>query len=127
METFFRLWQRAPRGTDHLKGWLYRVAVRLGYNSLRAAKRRAFYEEKAVLPQAGSPDPAKEAERSSNRNRVHQALRKIPRREAELLVLHHSGFSYQEIAAALKVSPNSVGTLLARAEREFERVYLKGE
>jgi len=35
MEAFSRLWRRAPKDSDRLKGWLYRVAVRLGYNSLR--------------------------------------------------------------------------------------------
>ncbi len=127
MEALFRLWRRAPKDSDRLKGWLYRVAVRLGYNSLRATKRRTFYEENAPLPQASSPDPSMEAQRARDQLRVHGTLRKIPRREAELLVLHHSGFSYKEIAAALDLSPNSVGTLLARAEREFERVYLKGD
>jgi RNA polymerase sigma-70 factor (ECF subfamily) len=127
METFFRLWRRSPGHTDQLKGWLYRVAVRLGYNSLRAAKRRDFYERKSLLTPSGSPDPAQEVERARDQLRVHGTLRKMRRREAELLVLHHSGFSYKEIAAALDVSPNSIGTLLARAEREFERVYLKGE
>lgn len=127
METFFRLWQRSPKHTDQLKGWLYRVAVRLGYNSLRAAKRRDFYEQQAPLTQSSSPNPAMEMERARDQLRVHGTLRKLARRDAELLVLHHTGFSYKEIAAALDVSPNSVGTLLARAEREFERVYLKGD
>lgn len=127
METFFRLWQRSPKHKDQLKGWLYRVALRLGYNSLRAAKRRDFYEQKASLTQTNAMDQAMEVERARDQLRVHGALRKIPRRDAELLVLHHSGFSYKEIAAALDVSPNSVGTLLSRAEREFEQVYLKGD
>ena len=30
VETFWRLWERAPRRTDNLAGWLYRVAMRLG-------------------------------------------------------------------------------------------------
>jgi RNA polymerase sigma-70 factor (ECF subfamily) len=44
-------------------------------------------------------------------------------RSAQLLILRHSGLSYAEIASAIEVSPNSVGTLLARAEREFEEQY----
>jgi len=127
METFFRLWQRFPGHVDQLKGWLYRVAVRLGYNSLRAAKRRDYYEQKSRLIPSSSPDPSLEVERAREQLRVHCTLRKMRRREAELLVLHHSGFSYKEISEALDVSPNSVGTLLARAEREFEQVYLKGD
>ena len=44
-------------------------------------------------------------------------------RAAQLLVLRHSGLSYAEIAQALNVARSSVGTLLARAEKEFERRY----
>jgi RNA polymerase sigma-70 factor (ECF subfamily) len=51
----------------------------------------------------------------------------MPPREAQLLVLHHAGLTYKEIAAALEVAPGSVGTLLARAEAEFERRWQAGE
>jgi DNA-directed RNA polymerase specialized sigma24 family protein len=36
------------------------------------------------------------------------------------------GFSYQELAGVLKVSPNSIGTMLARAERAFRIAYQGG-
>jgi RNA polymerase sigma-70 factor (ECF subfamily) len=48
-------------------------------------------------------------------------LRELPARDAQLLILRHSGFAYKEIAAALGVAPGSIGTLLARAEAAFER------
>jgi RNA polymerase sigma-70 factor (ECF subfamily) len=44
-------------------------------------------------------------------------------RAAQVLVLRHSGLSYAEIAAAMNVAVGSVGTLLARAEKAFERHY----
>jgi len=37
--------------------------------------------------------------------------------------LRYSGLSYAEIAAALGIAAGSVGTLLARAEADFERRY----
>ena len=40
LETFWKLWQRNSSEADNLGGWLYRVATNLGYNALRAAKRR---------------------------------------------------------------------------------------
>jgi RNA polymerase sigma-70 factor (ECF subfamily) len=48
-------------------------------------------------------------------------------REAQLLILKHSGCSYAEIAAALRIAPGSVGTLLTRAEQVFEQRYRKEE
>ena len=127
LETFWRLWERAPAHAGNIGGWLYRVAVNLGYNALRAAKRRAQYEEQAgrdALDINAPPDPAHEAERAEERARARAVLRQLPPRDAQLLVLKHSGLSYKEIAAALGVSPNSVGTLLARAEKEFEKHFL---
>ena len=36
LETFWRLYSSPPRRTENVGGWLYRVALRLGYNALRA-------------------------------------------------------------------------------------------
>ncbi len=129
LETFWRLWERAPHTADHLGGWLYRVAMNLGYNALRAAKRRANYEIEAGqyrLEHDSPPDPAHEAERRYERARVREVLRRMRPREAQLLILRHSGLAYKEIAAALGVAPGSIGTLLARAEKEFEKLYSEG-
>ena len=46
-------------------------------------------------------------------------------RPAQALLLRHSGLSYAEIAAAIGVAPGSVGTVLARAESEFEDQYTR--
>jgi RNA polymerase sigma-70 factor (ECF subfamily) len=129
LETFWKLWQQPPTRAENLSGWLYRVATRLGYNALRAAKRRGRYEEAAwdVLQPATGADPAGEAERALERVRVRAILGHMPERDAQLLILRHSGLSYREIATALGVSSNSVGTLLARAESEFERLYSEGD
>ena len=51
----------------------------------------------------------------------------MPVRQAQLLILRHSGLSYQEIAETLNVAPTSVGTLLVRAEKEFIRLYEEGD
>jgi RNA polymerase sigma-70 factor (ECF subfamily) len=50
------------------------------------------------------------------RNGVRAALARLPRTQAVALVLRHSGLSYAEVAAALDLSPGSVGTTLRRAE-----------
>jgi RNA polymerase sigma-70 factor, ECF subfamily len=54
-------------------------------------------------------------------------LQQMQERQAQLLVLRHSGMSYQEIAETLNISPASVGTLLVRAEKNFVRLYEKGD
>lgn len=108
------------------RGWLYRVATNLGLNALRARKRRERHElaaGKALLEAASPPNPAVEVERAEERALVRRALAQMKTRAARLLILRHSGLTYAEVAEAVGVSPASVGTLLARAEREFEERY----
>ena len=47
---------------------------------------------------------------------VDAALARLPHKQAAALVLRHSGLSYAEVAAALDLSPGSVGTTVRRAE-----------
>jgi RNA polymerase sigma-70 factor (ECF subfamily) len=123
LETFWRYWERPPARSDNVAGWLYRVAMNLGYNALRAARRRSGYEARAgwlVATEAAPLDPAGAAEQVEARARVQAVLSELPSRDAQLLLLRHGGLSYQEIAAAIGVAPGSVGTLLSRAERAFQ-------
>jgi RNA polymerase sigma-70 factor (ECF subfamily) len=126
LETFWRLYTRPPRSRNNLGGWLYRVATNLGLNALRARQRRAGYEQQAgreALVLSHNPDPADETERAERRRLVRTVLAHLKPRSAQLLTLRHSGLSYAEIAAALRLPASSVGTLLARAELEFEKAY----
>jgi RNA polymerase sigma-70 factor (ECF subfamily) len=56
---------------------------------------------------------------------VRAALAQLKTIQAQLLVLRYSGLSYKELAEALQLKPSSIGTLLARAETEFEKCYRK--
>ena len=126
LDTFERLYRRPPKDDTNLSGWLYRVATNRGLNALRARERRAQYEQKAgslTLEEDQPEDPADILERKQEQARVRTILGLMKPRSVQLLILRHSGLSYAEIASALEVSPNSVGTLLVRAEREFEEQY----
>lgn len=126
LETFWQLHRRAPdaQRTQNLAGWLYRVATNLGLNALRARKRRERYESDAGAAgviQNPSQDPEEAAAAEEERKGVRLVLAQMDARQAQLLLMRHSGMSYGELGAALGVSPNSIGTLLVRAEREFEK------
>jgi RNA polymerase sigma-70 factor (ECF subfamily) len=126
LETFWRLYRRPPRRSVNLGGWLYRVATNLGLNALRARQRRGFYERSAGRMDAGdhlSGDPAVQVESAEEIARVRRTLVSMNSRSAKLLVLRHSGLTYAELAATLDVAPGSIGTLLARAEKEFAERY----
>ena len=131
LEAFWRLYNRPPDLDEtRLGGWLYRVATNLGFNALRARRRRRQYEGQAAisaLEQNRPQDPASAVEQAQERQRVQAALGMMRQRSARLLVLRYSDLSYAEIAETLGVAPASVGTLLARAEAEFERCYRRLE
>lgn len=109
-----------------LIGWLYRVALNEGYNSLRSRKRRrqrqeTFYQR--WLFQQTAVDPAHEVEREETHAEVRLILQRLKPRDGQLLLLRHSGLSYKELAAVLNVSPASIGSMLTRAERTFAKKY----
>lgn len=130
LEAFWRLWRTAGVEDGSCGPWLYRVATRLGYNALRARARRSAYEQAAIkqeLTLGSEDDPAAEVERQITLKRVRAAMRRLPARHAQIISLRLAGLSYREIAAALEVKISSVGALLARAEAQFEQVYLELE
>jgi RNA polymerase sigma-70 factor (ECF subfamily) len=102
--------------------WLYRVAMNAGLDTLRSNARRKRREEAAQRPQtaAGALDILLADER---RERVRRVLSKMKPRDAQLLLLRADGMPYRELAPTLEIQPGSVGSILARAEREFERRY----
>lgn len=129
-EVFLRLYRRPPPVAGaRLGAWLYRTASRLGYNALRAHKRwerhrdRLGQSEDSAAWQGGEIEPEAALEQREARDLARAALSRLNERQATLLALRAEGLSYHEAAVALGVAPSSVGTLLARAERAFQRAY----
>jgi RNA polymerase sigma-70 factor (ECF subfamily) len=128
LETFVRLYQKGPLSQPEPNpgGWLHRVATNLGLHSIRSWKRRERHEVTAgkdALGEAAENRPAEMAAQEEERRLVRLALAKMNERQSELLIMRYSGFSYKEIASALELAPTSIGPLLLRAEREFEKQY----
>lgn len=128
LETFYRLFQHHPNPEPefNIGGWLVRVATNLGLHSIRSFKRRQGYElnaGKMNLAEAAEDRPSEIHEAEEERHMARLALAKMNPRQSQLLVMRYSGMPYKDIASALKLSPTSIGPLLLRAEREFEKQY----
>jgi RNA polymerase sigma-70 factor (ECF subfamily) len=128
LEAFQRLYrhnQKQPE-VQNPGGWLYQVATRLGLNSIRDWKRREQYELTAgryALEEPAQLTPADILAQEEERQQVRLVLARMNERQSQLLILRYSGLSYKEIASALNLAPASIGPLLVRAEREFEKQY----
>ncbi|MEW6406860.1 MAG: sigma-70 family RNA polymerase sigma factor [Chloroflexota bacterium] len=128
LEAFFRLHQHYPQsdGTFNTGGWLYRVATNLGLHSIRDFKRREHYELTAgryALDETKQDDPPEALAQEEERQLARSVLASMDERQSQLLIMRHSGMAYKDIAKALGLSPASIGPLLLRAEREFEKRY----
>ena len=111
----FLSFSRSAVPAGEATGWLHVAAAHTALNSLRSGRRRTAREQ-AVRTDDVAPDVADEVVALDDRRRVRAALERLPRRQAVALVLRHSGLSYAEVAAALDLSPGSVGTTVRRAE-----------
>jgi DNA-directed RNA polymerase specialized sigma24 family protein len=83
-----------PDGSDDALAWIRAAAAHSGLNAIGGERRR---------------------------DQRQQALGRLPRRGATVLVLRHSGLSYAEIGAAMHVTAGHVGTMLRRAESALGR------
>lgn len=126
LECFLRLHQGHPTpGQDfNVGGWLYRVATNLGLHSIRSYERRERYElagGKNALDEVPENQPTEIIDAKEDQRAARIVLSEMKRQQAEILILRYSGMAYKEIAETLGLSPASIGPLLLRAEREFEK------
>jgi len=123
-ETFLKLYRR------HLiirnpAGWLYRSAFRLGLNALRREKRRDRWHKNAYSAGVLPSTPDVQLQSLEQQALARRVLVRMRERLARVLILRHSGLSFLEIAEIIGINVSSVGTMLNRAEKDFEKNYLK--
>jgi RNA polymerase sigma factor (sigma-70 family) len=118
----FLAFGRSSVPAGEARGWLCVAAAHSALNLLRSGRRRASREETAAAAaDTVASDVAEAVVTNEDRRRVRAALARLPRRQAVALVLRHSGLSYAEVAAALDLSPGSVGTTVRRAESALRK------
>jgi RNA polymerase sigma factor (sigma-70 family) len=112
-------------------GWLYRLAVRHVLLYRRKAGRAWSLVDRYAARQApestdGSSSPLAWLLRDERSRLVQEALKRLPYRDAELLILKHGeGFGAREIAERLGVSVATIETRLHRARGRL-RALLSG-
>lgn len=114
--------QKAPLADpERVAPWLYRLAVRqsLLYRRSQGRRRRLIDRYTQRRPPAdcdGSPDPLGWLLAEERRRQVRVALERLPRRDAEILLLKYTeDLSYQQLAQRLGTSTSAVEARLHRA------------
>jgi RNA polymerase sigma factor (sigma-70 family) len=101
--------------------WLHTAAVHTALNAIRSRRRRSVREERSATPSPAADDPQVAVEVAETRRAIRESLARMPRRHATVLALRYTGLSYAEIATALGIGVNGVGTRLRRAEARFRK------
>lgn len=126
-EAFVSFYRSHPADATYAPSWLHAAAAHGALNALRGRKRRAARETRDALERASTrvADPETEAVAAEERALVREALARIPAKSAYVLALRYSGLSYAEVAAAIAVNTDQIGTLLRRAEDALRKEVMR--
>lgn len=110
------------RGDAQFSTWLHRVAVNCALQGLRRRSRRERREE-AIRPALQLTTGAGQGERLVLRHRLERALRQLPERMRQVLILHDvEGYTHQEIGEALGVAPGTSKSQLFKARARMREL-----
>ena len=135
-DAFYKLYRERgkhvsnPSGSpgENPAGWLYRTAMNLGLDALRADSRRLRREERAGrenLMNETPENPLNDLLAEERRDRVRAVIAQLKPIQGQVLLMGSSGYSCKEIAAVIGMKPDSLYVLIARAKAQFEQKYLR--
>jgi RNA polymerase sigma-70 factor (ECF subfamily) len=108
--------------------WLYRLAVvaALQYRRRQGRRRKLVERFTAACPPADSdarePDPLDWLLLDERKAMVRQAIARLPKRDAEILLLKYTeDWSYRELSERLGISASAVEARLHRARQKMRR------
>jgi len=116
-ETFIQVYRKLATYDSQrsFKNWLFCICANLGKNRLRSrARRREVHNP--------NPEPQEMTSQDQSRIDLMDALHKIPEKKRIPLVLKHvEGFSYDEIAAIMKIGISAAKMRVKRGRDELVR------
>lgn len=129
-EAFLSAWKALPRFRMDAKfsTWLYRLTVNAATDVLRRRRKEpdSLDDTECPVQAADSTDtPEEAAQRAERRAMVRRAIDALSENHRQILLLREvTGLSYEEIGAALELSPGTVRSRLARARKELREELL---
>lgn len=120
-ETFCEAFGLAARGgvTDW-RGVLSRIAT---FRAIDAVRRRRSHGQLDERQTASGPEPAAQFEARELAEQLQNALPKLPRQVAAVFALtYFEQLSRDEVATALRMTPQAVSVSLFKARKHLERI-----
>jgi RNA polymerase sigma-70 factor, ECF subfamily len=129
-EILLQAWRSLPnfQGKASPATWFYRVALHTAMNWHRKDKPRRSRQQPLVEVQVLVTHGASSAEQVQQQETVeqlYQAIHKLPKTDAALVLLYLDELSYREMAEVLGISESNVGVKLNRAKKALSEL-MKG-
>lgn len=126
-ECFLKLWQQAGRWQPRARiaTWLYQVTLNAARD--RQRRRRSWAALDPELAADSHAGPQEQSAVEQHQRQLRQALRALPERQREAILLSHfEQLSQREAAAAMEISEDALEALLVRARRALRQQLLPG-
>jgi RNA polymerase sigma-70 factor (ECF subfamily) len=129
-EILLQLWSSLPafRGEAKESTWIYRVSFNTALVWRRDEKRRRIKHEAFLelnIPPEASSQPHEKSRNDEMVEVLYAAIRRLPKLDASLALMHLDGLSYEEMSDVLGISENHVGVKLNRIRKQLAE-QLKG-
>ncbi|MEG0585124.1 MAG: sigma-70 family RNA polymerase sigma factor [Christensenellaceae bacterium] len=106
--------------------WMYRVVANTCLDLLRKQKSSVPIEDYAdfMISKEGNPD--EKAINHELRHNIRQALKLLPQKYMEIIVLRDvQGLSYEEVSKILKLSDGTVKSRLSRGRQKLKNILIE--
>jgi RNA polymerase sigma-70 factor (ECF subfamily) len=124
-EILLQIWLSIPRFEEKAKAstWIYRVALNTALTWNRSEKRRRKHSTTMIELRPQQSNCLEQSEEIIGR--LYEAIRKLPKVDASVVIMHLDGLAYSEMAEILGISESNVGVKLNRAKKQLAQL-LKG-
>ena len=126
-ETFIKAVEMARRQKiHHMPGLLTRIATARAIDHLRFHIRHRQFKEQLVEQtnsEISQVDPGAGLEQGELAQALRTALGTLPSRQAQAFCLKHlSGWTQQQIAAEMEMTPSAVGVMIHRTKLQLQAI-----
>jgi RNA polymerase sigma-70 factor (ECF subfamily) len=114
-----QLWLSIPRFEEKAKvsTWIYRVALNTALVWNRGEKRRRRQRDRLVTFRPKEHSDSVQSPEIVER--LYEAIRKLPKIDASVVLMHLDGLAYDEMSEILGISESNVGVKLNRAKKQL--------